>query len=172
MNINEFIDNLSKSNNIKEIIKVSYIPVEDKRNIALEVLDECTVNDGGYVQIDRFKRDICFDIAMLREYTNLHLSYNFESMMAEYDVLCEHNIPFIVFEYIGHDYTDAKKILDYEEQNVLNKNSIEAQLSRLSLSVIGYLKTMNNKLESLNLNDILPAETDMNQVLEMLNKLK
>ena len=78
MNINEFIDNLSKSNNMEMIIKEHYIPVEDKRNIALEVLEDCTTEENGYVKVDHFKRDIYFDIAMLREYTNLKLSYDFE----------------------------------------------------------------------------------------------
>lgn len=172
MNIIEFTNNLHNEENMKSIIKNNYIPVEDKKNIAIEVLEDCVATNDGYVQIDRFKRDICFDFAMLREYTNLKLSYDFESMMEEYDILCEHDVLSKVFNYIGEDYKRAKKILLYEEQNILNKNSIEAQLSRLSLSVIESLHTMNSKLESFNINDILPAGTDMKTVLELLNKLK
>lgn len=172
MNIMEFIENLSKLNNLEDIIKIHYIPVEDKKNIAIEVLEDCIVEENGYVAVDRFKRDIYFDFAMLREYTNLNLSYDFDSMIEEYDVLCEHNILSLIFNYIGDDYKRAKRILSYEQQNILNKNSIEAQVAKASTALVDMLHSVNNKLEKFNMTDILPAGTDMNQVLELLNKLK
>ncbi len=170
MTIFEFINNLSDERNMESIIKETYIPVEDKRNIALEVLEACTSESEGYVQIDRFKRDIYFTMAMLREYTTLKLSYDYESMVEEYDVLYENNVPTIVFNYIGDDYKRAKRILSYEEQNILNKNSIEAQVAKVSFAAVNMLHNINGKLENFNVNDLFPAGTDVNKTLEMLNK--
>ena len=171
MNINEFIGNLSTSN-MELIVKEHYISVEDKKNIALEVLEKCTTDDDGYILVDHLKRDIYFDIAMLREYTNLKLSYDFESMIEEYDVLCKHNVLSTIFNYIGDDYKRAKKILVYEEQNIINKNSIEAQVAKVSLAIINVLQSMNHKLEEFDFNSILPAGTDVDNLLKMLNKYK
>lgn len=171
MNINEFIKTLHNKENIKAIIKEKYIPIEDKRNIALEVFENCVSEDDGYVQIDHFKRDIYFDIAMLREYTNLKLSYDFESMIEEYDVLCENDIPLLVFNYIGNDYIRSKQILEYEEQSILNKNSLEVQVAKISSAMVNTLNIVNNKFNDFNINDILPEDTDINKLLETLNKL-
>ena len=172
MNINEFIATLHNEKNIKTIIKNSYIPVEDKKNIALEVLENCITEENGYVQIDRWKRDIYFDIAILREYTNLNLSYDFESMLEEYDVLYKNDIFALVFEYVEEDYACAKKILEYEEQNILDQNSIEAQVVKVSHTMINILDTAKDKLNNFDMNSLMPEDTDINQLVEMLKQLK
>ena len=73
MKVKEFVEEIKVTTSIEEllknIIKKTYIPVMEKKELALATLALSTTNDDGFMQVDEFKKDICFKMLFLKQYT-------------------------------------------------------------------------------------------------------
>jgi hypothetical protein len=177
MKTHELVEMILEGQDLTEIIELNeYIPVLDKRNIALEILEECVEEEDGYLQVDQLKKHIYFTAVILREYAGIEFSYDFETMAYEYDELCEFGIIDEIMDSIFEDCERVKEILAFEESKILNRNSVEAQVARLSNSVAESLnnlsETIGKKVEELDVNKILPEGTDVNKLLDLLKLIK
>lgn len=177
MKVLELVEAVLEGQELYDVVEVNeYIPVLDKRNIALEVLEECTEEDEGYLQVDQFKKHIYFTAAVLREYVGLEFSDSFETMAFEYDELCQYGVIEDIIDLVSEDYIRAERILAFEEYKLLSKNSIEAQAVKLTNSIADSLgnlsETIGKKVENLDVNKILPKDADINKLLDVLKLLK
>ena len=177
MKMNELVERILEGYSLNEVIEINdYIPIEDKKNIALEVLKKSMTNDNGYMQIDQFKKHVYFMIAMMREYAGIEFDQDFYVMMCEYDELCEYGIVDYVIEVVGKDYNRLEQIFDLMEKEFVAQNSIEAQIAKMANVVINSFGTLTSvieeKVKDVDLSKIIPEGADIDQLMNVFKELK
>lgn len=178
MKVNTFIKKFKEDElkNIENLIKNTYIPVKTKHDIALRTIEQCTADDSGFIQIDKFDEDIYFSMFIFNAYTGVEISEDFEMLLEEYDKLCSIGVFDLIKEVLAIDYARAEKVLSYEEGRVMRQNSIEASFAQIangiSTSLTTLVDSLASKVDGFDINSILPESADINELLSTLDKLK
>ena len=112
MKVKEFVEEIKVTTSIEEllknIIKKTYIPVMEKKELALATLALSTTNDDGFMQVDEFKKDICFKMLFLKQYTTLEIADDFDSFINEYDISDSADVTEVFFAaYLCDEYKRA-----------------------------------------------------------------
>ncbi|MBQ0090675.1 MAG: hypothetical protein KBT27_15220, partial [Prevotellaceae bacterium] len=108
---------------IKETLNiVEYLPIVDKVHLVSRVLEGCTTQDGGGIEVDSFQKYFLFTIAILQEYTNLEFSQQ-EEVYDEYDALCSSGLLDIILSIIEDDYARTNAVLNMMYGDLLNQNN-------------------------------------------------
>ena len=178
MEINEFVEKIKEDGfeNIEAFIKTNYIPVKVKRDIAIRTLEQCTVNDNGFIYMDKLIENVYFSMFMFNAYTGVEISEDFETLLEEYDKLCGIGVFDLIKDMLVIDYARAEKILSDEEDRVIYQNSAEASFAQIASSINENLTTLTDalasKIDGFDINSILPEGTDIDELLSTLDKLK
>ena len=179
MKIKEFLENVKgkTTEEIEAMIVVrKYIPIQEKRMVARDVLDRCVDDVDGFIAIDEIDRDMFFQIERVKAYTCLEFSENYDDMMNEFDAFCADRWFYILSELIGRDSHEFSRVMTYEKELLLKSNSIEAQIAKVTNSLIGAIDGLSNKIGNsigeFDMTKILPEGTNMNELLEVLKKFK
>lgn len=172
MKINEFIEkNFNTQEEFEAILARKYIPIQEKRMIARDILDRCIDDTDGFITFDEIDKSIYFVTHALSAYYDLEFSSDYEELVIEYDALCEckykneHPMLEVLTILIGDDLKKLKKVVDKEQTAILSRNSVEAQVAKVANSLA---EAINN----FDVSKIIPAGTDLNKMMETLNKLK
>lgn len=158
MKINEFIEIMSKENSTKRIGAIletkKYLPIAEKRRIAEAVIEVCTTDNGGFIQIDSLDKYIMFTIAVISNYTNLEFGIDGD-YLSDYDRLCEAGLLDTVIATFEKEYTRTNEILNMLLTDKLQHNSTEASIAKVVDSANNYMDklidTFKNKIEDMNL---------------------
>lgn len=177
MKINEFIENSNgKSGNELEamVLVRNYVPIQEKRMICRDVLDRCVDDSDGYVTIDHFDKTIYFTTAILKAYTNIEFSEDYNSCIEEYDALCKDNWIKVLFVMIGDDIKRFEKVFKNEKSAMLERNSVEAQVAKVVNGLVGAIDALSGKLESSldGANFNLPEGVDFTELMDLFKKYK
>ena len=168
MKINEFLSNVNDKNvsKIEEMVVVrKYVPIQEKRMVARDILDKCVDDVYGHIVVDEVDVSILFKVAQIKAYTCLEFSEDYDEMIEEYDALCKDKWFYFFDELIGKDVTEFRVVMEREKDAMLSVNSIEAQVAKVAYSLV---EAINN----FDASKIIPEGTDLNQIMETLNKLK
>lgn len=175
MKVMEFIEVMSKANNVQRISTVletkKYLPISEKRRIAESVIEACTTNNNGFMHIDSLDKYIMFTIVVISNYTNLEFGVDGD-YLADYDRLCEAELLDSVIATFDKEYARVNDILNMMLSDKLQANSAEAFLAVLSNSVNSTLDklatTLSNKIEEIDL-DLGNLNTDtLNGLLNLM----
>lgn len=62
MKVNTFVKKVKEGqfNNAADMIKVWYIPIQTKHDIALRTLEKCSADNNGYFYVDDFEKKYLF----------------------------------------------------------------------------------------------------------------
>ena len=158
MKVMEFIDIMSKENSAKRISAIietkKYLPIAEKRRIAETVIEACTTDSGGFIQIDSLDKYIMFTIAVISNYTNLEFGSNGD-YLSDYDKLCEAGLLDAVISTFDKEYARINEILNMLLNDKLQHNSTEASIAKVVDSANNYMdkliNTLKNKIEEMNL---------------------
>lgn len=174
MKVKELVENAkSKEFNIKKELKVKkYIPMMDKKKLAINVLSACTDDFDGFITVDRFKMNICFNMYVLTLYANLEIASSFNEIVEEYDILCEKGVFQKIIALFKEDYDASYAVLSNELEGLLVQNSIEAQAVKVVSKINGILDVIGDKIENVDFDAILPKGIDMGKMSSILNMLK
>lgn len=176
MKITEFIDVMSKENNQRKISSIletkKYLPIAEKRRIAELVIDACTVNNNGFIQIDSLDKYTMFTIVVISNYTNLEFGLDGD-YLADYDKLCESGLLDAVIATFENEYSRANDILNMMLSDKLQNNSSEASLSALINGVNAALDklaaSLSNKIEDMNLDLNNLNQDTISGLLKLMN---
>jgi len=176
MKVNELLDLFLTGEDLNNILNIKkYIEIEDKRNIALEVLTNCSNIDGGYLHLDHFKKYIYFIVAVGREYADIEFDRSFDNILDEYNALCRCGIIKELIDIVLDDFKISEKVLECEEKNMIGKYSLEVKVSKIvddiNESLELFLHTIGDKIEGCDIASFLPEGTDIDKLLKMLDKL-
>lgn len=174
MKVQEFIERMNGSESLKEAgLQVkSYLPIIQKKKIAMDMTLACVDESDGFVRIDRFKMRVYFAMKMIDAYTNLEVANDFNGMVEQYDMLHEHNVFSLVIADFASEYCAMESIVEDEVREILSDNSLEAQVAKIGTKIISVLNVLGDKLNSVDLQTMFPGGADMNQLVNMVNKLK
>lgn len=158
MKVMEFIDIMSKENSAKRISAIletkKYLPIAEKRRIAEAVIEACTTDNGGFIQIDSLDKYIMFTIAVISNYTNLEFGSDGD-FLSDYDRLCEAGLLDTVISTFDKEYVRTNEILNMLLNDKLQNNSVEASLAKAVDNVNNYIDKLvdilKNKVEAMNL---------------------
>ena len=174
MTVQELLVNIkNKEFNLKKELKAKkYLPIKDKRKLAVSVIAACTDDLDDFISVDRFKLNIYFDMKALATYTNLEVAADFDGMIEEYDALCEKGILKKIITLFVDDYDATYAILEDELNSLLVQNSIEAQVVKIANKIGKVIDTVGEVLGNIDLNDILPDGMDMSKLMDLGGLLK
>lgn len=144
MKIKEFIEKAKKTNSVnglKNIITVkNYLPFVEKQELIESVTESCKVVTNGYIQFDEMKKYIVFTTSVIQAYTDLEFSTNYDELIEEYDMLCEHGLLNEIVELFSEEYNATLSMLSMKTDFILKSNSIECQITQ-------FLYGLNNRLD-------------------------
>lgn len=174
MKINELLVNVYKTNfNWMEELEVKhYIPIMDKKMFVMDVIAACTDEVDGFVAADRFKMNIYFNMKILALYTNLEIKSDFDDMVEQYDILCEHGLLNNILGLFADDYSVMCSTLESLLDELLVQNSIDMQVVKIANKILSVINMVSENSNGFDLNSILPDGVDINQLINMVNKLK
>ena len=158
MKVMEFIEIMSKENSAKRIGAIletkKYLPIAEKRRIAETVIEACTTDNGGFIQIDSLDKYIMFTIAIISNYTNLEFGVDGD-YLSDYDRLCEAGLLDSVIATFDKEYARTNEILNMLLADKLQHNSAEASLAKVvdgvNNSIDKLIDMLKNKVEEMNL---------------------
>ena len=174
MTVKELLTSVKdKEFNLKKELKVKkYIPVTDKRKLAVGVIAACTDDLDDFISVDKFKMRIYFDMHVFATYTNLEIASKFDDMILEYDALCEKGLLKKIIAFFKEDYDAAYLILKDELDSLLIQNSIEAQVVKIANKINKVIDTVGEVIGSIDVNDILPDGMDVGKLMSLGDLLK
>ena len=187
MKIMDFIDAVKKNPNqtsaiCKKIVKIKYIPVLEKRQLADIVYANSIEMENGIVKVDSLSKYLIFTLLMLTKYTELEFSVDengvaTEEAIREYDALCENDLINKVIAEFAEDYTRSNEIMNYVFQdNLAVNNTIEAVAGKVTTALLNivddFANTLSNKVDEMS---FAFENLDMGQlqnILQLLNGKK
>lgn len=172
MKVMELIERTNKEDfNLELLLDVKkYVPIMDKKRLAIDVIATCTDDIDGFITVDRLKMYVYFDMQILNAYTNLEVATDFNEMVTQYDALCENGIRDKIVHLFENDYEVMCVVLEDMLEELLVQNSIDMQVVRVANRVMNILDVLEDKMDDMN--SLIPEGTDMNQLLDMINILK
>lgn len=171
MKINELLMNIrNKDFKLKTGLKIkTYLPIKEKQAIAQLIINECTDEVNGVIELDSIQQYLSYVKYMILLHTNLDYSDE------DYDKLCsteynETSLLNAIMSNFGPDAEECSRILNLMLDDYMRQNSIECAVGRF---LNGLNNTVNNLTASLNnfdVNSILPKDFDVETFNQMLNK--
>lgn len=162
---------------IKENVSVKmYVPFVEKRELCKKVLDASCNKNGSIIEVDSVSRYLLFTLAVISKYTNLEFSSGadeeFDSI-DEYDMLCQNGLLNPILDIIGTEYTTCNNILNMMMADIeANNNNSAIVLDKALQQILGYVdnfaNTLENKVESLNL-DL--SQIDIDKYKDIVDKI-
>jgi hypothetical protein len=175
MTVQEFTKELNEGAlvDIKNELEIKhYIPIMEKKKFVMGVIAACTDDYDGFIQADRFKMNIYFNIQMLSLYTKLEPMFDFDEMIEHYDILCEYGVMSAIINMIGTDYNALKEVLECELNSLISQNSIDLQVVKIANKINEVTDVLGEMLNNINLDDILPKGIDASSLTKVLNMFK
>ena len=102
-------------------------------------------------------------------YTNLEVEANFESMIEQYDAICENGLLDRIIIAFKDDYSAMCKVLDGMLDELLIQNSIEAQVVRIANKISDMIDLASN---SLDIASIFPESENIIELMKQIKALK
>lgn len=174
MTIKNFIETVGKEKNKKmnTILETKkYLPIEEKRRIAQQVLDACTEDRDGVIFVDSMTKYLIFTMTVIASYTNLE----FETL-DDYDALCEADLLNPVIETFAAEYTRVNDVLNMMLADMMQFNAVEMSVMKVlnkvndGLGVI--VEALANKIEEMDF-DLGDVNPDMiENVMKLLDAKK
>ena len=176
MKVQELIEKVKSNKNIslsKIIETKKYLPFAEKVELAQNIVESCTENNDGFVQINEIDQYIQFTVQTIRAYTNIEFDYNF---LPDYDLLCSSGLLSDVIDTFGGEYTMVLDMVEMQKKYILSQNSIEIQVSKflgsLSDGVDKLSIGIKNQIDSFNVNDMNISADDIRKISKFLDSLK
>lgn len=181
MKISEFVEMYKKNPRIdmeKYLDVKKYIGIEQKRQMAKLILDNCTYIDDGIVRLDSVERYLLFTMIVISTHTNLELTHEEDSgysAIDDYDMLCESGLLVKVVDTFKDDYASCQEIL-----NMMTADRMQGSMT-IEQKIGGFLDEVQNTLSNAidNLTDKINFDelagklpVDQNKLLELYNMVK
>ena len=174
MKINELLMAIHRDNfdMEKELQVKKYLPIEEKKLIAKGIIYECTEQVDGVIKVDSVQQYLSYIKYMILRHTNL------EYTPEDYDKLCSPecgyntllNAIMLCFE---DDAKECLRILNLMMDDCKRETSIEFTVAKFLNNMTNILEQWSEKLgqkvDSMNIQDLLPKDLDLNQLADFLN---
>lgn len=174
MKIEQLLVNIKNSNfNMEKELQVKkYLSMEEKKLIAQGIIYECTSNTDGFIKVDSVQQYLSYIKFMIKRHTNLEYAYE------DYDVLCSTEykgttLLNAIMDSFGSDAQECSRILNFMLSDYLQENSIESTVGKfvnnLNMTIGNLAEKLESKVDELNVESILPAGVDVNNINKFLN---
>lgn len=173
MKINEFIEKCKNVEKISNVIQFNkYIPLNQKRIFARDAIDKNMSEIDGFITIDNIGTDVSFAMNLIHEYTGLQVV----DEIKDYDALCGSGLMTAILIEVEEDFNDARAILIEERNAVLAQNSIEAQVAKVTSSLVAAINSLSGKfvnaMDDFDIDKIIPEGANINELLDFARKYK
>lgn len=152
----------------KELEVKKYIPVMEKKMFVMDVIAVCTDDVDDFIAVDRFNMYIYLDMSMIKAYTNLEVASDFDGIIEQYDMLCEHGLLNRILELFADEYTATCSILEGQLEELLVQNSIEAQIVKVTNKINKVIDALGN----IDINSLLPDGVSAEMISNIASILK
>lgn len=158
--VNEFITTYTSADDkkavINNIIVNKYIPFRIKLNCSQNIIVNHNLTDNN-IQSDTGRMYLSFTASVLRLYTNLDISATETDV--DYDMLQEHGLIDIIFQSIGKDLEEYRKIFamceeDFRSNYLSTHSFVQRQLGKIINVLEKYVRSLQNWLDKVDNNKI------------------
>lgn len=171
MKIAELLANIrNKSFKLDSGLQVKkYLPMKEKKNIAILIINECTNEVNGIVELDSLQQYLSYVKYMILMHTNLEYSDE------DYDKLCsteymETNLLNAIMECFGADAQECSRILNLMLDDYMRQNSIECAVGRFLNGLNSTINNLATSLSDFDVSSIIPKDFDTESFNQVLKK--
>lgn len=168
MKVKELVEKYKQNNRIdiaKTIEAVPYISIAIKKELAEQILDNCTEVVDGEVHIDSITKYLLFTISVIAVHTNLEFGIDAEDnegaiadSVDAYDMLCETGLLVKIIDTFRDDYASCQEVLNMATTDRLQNNmTLEKKLFSLIDGIKDIVTNMADKIDF----DALLGDTDI-----------
>lgn len=173
MKINELINTVRTNPNARltKIIETkNYLPFEDKIELVNTIVDKCTIDNNGFIQINEIDQYIHFTVESIKAYTNIEFS---EDYINDYDLLCSSGMLSDVIATFDGEYKMILNMVEMQKRYVLEQNKVEFQVANVANALVSAIDQLGNSLsDKVNDLDKLATPENMQMLKEFMNKFK
>ena len=177
MKVQELLANIHNKNfNLEKSLQVKkYLPMELKKTIAQAIIYECTNEEDGVIKVDSVERYLSYVKYMITMHTNL------EYTDEDYDTLCsteygDGTLLNSIVKTFESDANECNRILsmmmDDHLDNNASENRIVIAVSEFVNTLSSIAKSINDKVNDVNLDKIFPEDFDMEKLNQFLSDYK
>ena len=177
MKVQELLANIHRKdfNLEKELQVKKYLPIAVKKTIAQGIIFDCTTEDSGVIQVDSVERYLAYVKYMITMHTNL------EYTDEDYDTLCsteygDGTLLNSIVKTFESDANECNRILSMTMDDYLNNNAPENRIviavSEFVNTLSSIAKSINDKVNDVNLDEIFPEDFDMEKLNQFLSDYK
>jgi hypothetical protein len=171
MKINELLMNIrNKSFKLKTGLQIkTYLPIKEKQALAQLIINECTEEVDGVIQLDSMQQYLSYVKYMILLHTNLEYSDE------DYDKLCsteymETSLLNAIMSHFGPDAEECSRILNLMLDDYMRQNSIECAIGRFLNGLNNTANNLATSLSNFDASSIIPKDFDIENFNQMLNK--
>jgi hypothetical protein len=175
MKVNELLMNIhNKEFNLKRDLQVKkYLPMEVKKTIAQGIIYECTSDEDSFIKVDSVLKYMSYVRYMITMHTNLEYTDD------DYDIICsteyaDTNLFNAIMDCFGEDAKECYRILDLMFSDYIREIGFEVAaakfLNKLADSLGDISEILNEKINGLDLKNMIPEDVDVNKLNELLSK--
>lgn len=148
-----------------------YLPIEVKKTIAQAIIYECTSDEDGVVKVDSLQRYMSYVKYMIKMHTNLEYTDD------DYDALCsteygESTLLNAIMKCFETDATECSRILNLMTDDFVYEHSVDNAVGQFLYglnNIIGSIsKTINEKVNDFNLQEMLSKDFDLKSIGDFL----
>ena len=148
----------------------NYLPFSEKIDLVSRIVDKCTIDNNGFIQINEIDQYIHFTIESIKAYTNIEFN---EDYIADYDLLCSSGLLGVVIDTFDGEYKMILNMVEMQKRYVLEQNKVEFQVAKVANALVGAIDqfgaAMSGKVDDL---DKLVTPENIQMFKEFVGKIK
>lgn len=171
MKMNELLMNIkNKTFKLDSGLQVKkYLPFKEKKNIAILIINECTNEVNGVIELDSMQQYLSYVKYMILMHTNL------EYTDEDYDKLCsteymETNLLNAIMSCFGPDAEECSRVLNLMLDDYMRQNSIESAVGRFLNGLNNTIDNLAASLSDFDVSSIIPKDFDVESFNQVLKK--
>jgi hypothetical protein len=171
MRVNELLMNIrNKSFKLQTGLQIKqYLPIREKQAIAHLIINECTDEVNGVIELDSMQQYLSYVKHMILMHTNLDYSDE------DYDKLCsteymETNLLNAIMSCFGPDAEECSRILNLMLDDYMRRNSIEHMVGKFLNSLNNAVDNLAASLSNFDISSVVPKDLDIERFNQMLKQ--
>ena len=158
MTVNEFVTKMETNvEQLDEALQVrAYLPVEAKKAIVAEVINESLLYEDEIYKFDGIKQFAALIMAAVEAYTAIEVS---DDYLADFDTLCASGLLKDVMDRFAGEYEMLRAFLQMECDNIMLANTVESKvgtfLSDLSDKIDDVFEGASSLFAKVNKEDVM-----------------
>ena len=148
MTVNEFVTLMETNREqLDKVLQAKYyIPVEAKKAIVAELINESLLYEDEIYKFDGIKQYVALIMGAIEAFTAIEVS---DDYVTDYDALCAHGLLKDVIDRFAGEYEVLRAFLQLECDNILAANTVESKVGEFLAGILEKIDDASEAVSSL-----------------------